>query len=183
MKKIYNWATSLNFVKKLIKNKIFAKLFSYEFLNYIFYGVLTTAVNVAVFSLFNFLLGNGPLTSVQVFGKAYDISWVYVSNFIAWIIAVLFAFFTNKLFVFESKSWKAAVLIKEFPPFIGARVTSLLIETLGLVLLFEIIGINEMLSKLILAVFVVIINYFFSKFVVFKEKKDINETEINQSKK
>ena len=111
---------------------------------------------------------------------------MHISNVLAWIFAVAFAYVTNKLFVFESKSWEGKVLAKEIPSFVAARLFSLGVEELGLIIfvnflhfdskVFHIPLINfdlsgEMTAKIILAVVVVILNYFFSKLVIFKKKK------------
>ena len=134
---------------------------------YIFFGAVTTLVNLVVFKLCNMLLGD---------------SWYLVSNCIAWVAAVLTAFFTNKLWVFESKSWAPSVLWRELPSFIGARVFSLAIEQAGLFLLIDLLHFNTItfnvvvevtgadISKVILQVVVLVLNYIFSKLVIFKKK-------------
>lgn len=141
-----------------------------EVITYVVFGVLTTLVNFAVFWVFTKICGE----------KLY-----LLNNAIAWILSVIFAYITNKLFVFESKSWKPKVLFKEIPEFFLARVFSFALEEGGLwlfvtvlkfdrfsfsLLSFEITG--QIIAKVILAVIVVILNYFFSKFVIFKKKKD-----------
>lgn len=140
-----------------------------EVITYIIFGVLTTLVNFASFWLFNRILGE----------RLY-----LVNNIIAWVIAVIFAYITNKLFVFESKSWRANTVFKEVAEFLGARIFSLIIEEGGLwlfvdilnfdsfsfsVLGFEITG--KLIAKVVLAVIVVILNYIFSKFIIFKKEK------------
>ena len=107
-----------------------------------------------------------------------------VSNVIAWFAAVIFAYITNKLWVFESKSWSIKVLLKEIPSFFAARVLSFLIEEFGLYVFVDLLSFNEislkilsfeiggeLIAKVILAVIVVILNYVFSKLVIFKKKK------------
>ena len=98
--------------------------------------------------------------------------------------AVIFAYITNKLWVFESKSWKFDVLKKEIPSFVGARVFSLGVEELGILIFITWLGFDsfsldvfglftlggKMLVKIGLAVIVVIMNYIFSKFIIFKNK-------------
>lgn len=147
-----------------------------ELLLYLVFGVLTTLVNFVAYALFELIL------TAELY---------LVTNVIAWVIAVVFAYITNKLFVFESKSWALAVLAKEIPEFVGARVFSLLVEEAGLWLLVDVIGLSKfetvilsftltgaMIAKIILAVVVVIMNYFFSKFIIFKKKnKAEDETE------
>jgi putative flippase GtrA len=106
-----------------------------------------------------------------------------VSNGIAWFITVVFAFVTNKLFVFESKSWKIKLVFKEAVSFFAARVLSFFIEEAGLFVLVDLVGMKsfsidilsftiggDMIAKLAIAVVVVIWNYVFSKFVIFRKK-------------
>ena len=140
-----------------------------EILLYLIFGVLTTAV-----SIFSFWL----------FGLFIPSNLYLITNVISWVIAVIFAFVTNKLFVFESKKWGKAELGSEIPKFLGARIFSLVIEELGLILFidllkfseisktvigFEITG--ELIAKIIMAFVVIVLNYFFSKFMIFKKKQ------------
>ncbi len=141
-----------------------------ELISYVFFGVLATIVSILSFKLFDVLLGP----------ELY-----LLSNVISWIITVIFAYFTNKIWVFESKSWKANVLVKEIVSFFGARVFSLVVEEAGLwlmidqmdmggiswdILTFSISG--NMIAKIIMQVVVVILNYVFSKLIIFKKKKE-----------
>ena len=134
---------------------------------YIFFGALTTLVNFVLFFLFQLILGE---------------HLYLLSNLIAWAGAVVFAFIVNKLFVFESRSFDGRLLLREGVEFAMARVFSLIVEELGLLLLLEIVGVGalelpfgivlsgELIVKVILAVIVLVINYFFSKLVIFKKK-------------
>lgn len=134
---------------------------------YIVFGILTTLVNFLLFFLFERLLGE------QLY---------LVSNLIAWAGAVIFAFVVNKLFVFASRSFAARVLLREATEFVLARIFSLVVEELGLILLIELCHLpslslpldvvlsGEFLAKAILAVVVLLMNYFFSKLVIFKDK-------------
>lgn len=141
-----------------------------ELISYVFFGVLATIVSILSFKLFDVLLGP----------ELY-----LLSNVISWIITVIFAYFTNKIWVFESKSWKANVLVKEIVSFFGARVFSLVVEEAGLwlmidqmdmggiswdILTFSISG--NMIAKIIMQVVVVILNYVFSKLIIFKKRKE-----------
>lgn len=139
-----------------------------ELIAYVFFGALTTAVNFVTFWVLSKILGE---------------DLYYISNAIAWFISVVFAYFTNKLFVFESKSFAPKVLFKEIPEFFGARVFSFFVEEGGLILLVQTLNFGEfsltvfgfeisgqLIAKLILAVIVVILNYFASKFVIFRKK-------------
>jgi len=148
------------------------KIFNKETILYLVFGVLTTVVNLISFKLLNVLLGK---------------DLYLVSNVIAWFVSVIFAFIVNKLFVFESKSWEIKSTLKEIGKFFSARVFSLVVEEVGLLLLVDVAGLKnftlnlienfaisgEMISKVILAVIVVVMNYFFSKFFIFgKDKKN-----------
>ena len=94
-----------------------------ELIIYVIFGVCTTLVNFLTYKLFNVLLG------VELY---------LVSNIIAWFVSVVFAYVSNKLFVFESKSWGLKLVAKEVSSFFAARVFSFLVEEAGLFLLVEI---------------------------------------------
>ena len=139
-----------------------------ETIAYIFFGAVTTLVNLVVFKLFNVILGE---------------EMYLVSNTIAWAAAVLVAFFTNKLWVFESKSWAFSVIRRELPTFVGARIFSYLFEEAGLFLTVGLMGLGEwmlalpfitvsgeMVCKVFLQVVVLVLNYIFSKLVIFKKR-------------
>ena len=89
----------------------------WEAVSYLFFGVLTTVINYGTFWIFHALLGD-----------AYDL----FSNLIAFVAAVTFAYITNKLYVFESRSWSFDVLRREIPSFLGARLVSFGFEEAGL---------------------------------------------------
>lgn len=138
-----------------------------ELIVYLIFGVLTTAVNLATFYAMESLT---------------DISYL-INNAVAWVVGVVFAFVTNKIFVFESKSWKPSVAGKEAVEFLGARLFSFGVEEVGLWLLVDLIGLasfskvifgfdisGELIAKVILAIVVVILNYVFSKLIIFKKK-------------
>ncbi len=154
--------------------KIFKKLVNKETVTYLIFGVLTTVVNFAVLEGLRLVIPDNLILLI---------------NAIAWAVSVAFAYVTNKLFVFESKSWKGSVLSKEIPSFVGARVFSLGVESLGLLVFvtwlkfdrfrlelfgFALDGIT--LTKIALAVIVVIMNYVFSKFIIFKHKEKNNRS-------
>lgn len=140
---------------------IFIKACYYnETVRYLFMGVCTTLVNLISYWLF-IRLFRGTMPGL---GK----NAVTISNVISIIIAILFAYVTNKLFVFESKTHGVAELFYEFLRFVGGRMLTMVIEVGGVYLIFNIMGWNEMVAKLITQVLVVIGNYFISKFLVFK---------------
>ena len=135
--------------------KIKALLVRYRsVLLYLLFGGLTTLVNWAVYyPLTNF-------TSVHY----------QVANVIAWVAAVLFAFFTNKVWVFGKKDFSPPVLAKEMLSFFSARLFSLFAEMALMWLLVDAIHVSENIAKPIAAVVVVVLNYFFSKRFVFTDK-------------
>lgn len=121
---------------------------------YLIFGVLTTAVNYLVY-----------IPCLNLLGLSAS-----VSNVIAWCVAVLFAFLTNKPFVFESKDWSAKTVVPEFTKFVGTRVASGLLETLILLVAVDMLGWNGVIWKLVTSVIVVILNYIGSKLLVFRRK-------------
>ena len=167
------------FKKESFIGKVVDKLFTKEIVTYVFFGVLTTVINLAAFGIFKEIFvkigWEGIINKIIPEGNAlYDIfsgGTDYLdANCIAWVIGVVFAFVTNKLWVFESKSWKPSVAGKEFTGFVGARVFSFVIETLMMFVLVSLISCPEMVAKIIVGVVVVILNYIFSKLFIFKKK-------------
>ncbi|MBS8265657.1 GtrA family protein [Mesobacillus boroniphilus] len=128
-----------------MKNKI-------EVVNYLIFGILTTVVNIASFWLIN-----------HIFGMDYR-----VATTIAWIISVIFAFITNKLYVFNSKTTGIYSLFKELISFLFFRLLSYFLDLSLMIILIEFIKADSLIAKIIANVFVVIFNYFASKFVIFK---------------
>ena len=126
----------------------------WEVLVYLFFGGLTTLVNFAVYwPLFHWLQMSAA-----------------VSNVIAWAAAVLFAFVTNKPFVFKSRDWSPKVLVPEFAKFVGCRLASGGFETLFLWVTVDLLHWHGLLMKIIASIVVVILNYIASKLLVFRKK-------------
>lgn len=141
-----------------------------ELFNYAFFGLLTTVVNFVTFYILDSFIIKGE--------NAY-----LINNAIAWFVSVAFAYVTNKIFVFASKSREIKTVAREIVQFFSARVFSFLLEEAGLWLLvdtlsfgafsytvfgFEITG--NLIAKVVLSVIVVILNYFFSKLWIFRKK-------------
>ena len=120
----------------------------YEVLSYLFFGGCTTLINIITFWVLR-LLKIG----------------IYASNVVAWIVSVLFAFITNKLFVFESKG----NALKEGISFFIFRLLSLVFDMGIMYLLVDVFNWNDLLSKVLANIFVIIINYVFSKIFIFKK--------------
>lgn len=134
-------------------NKLLAKLLNRETIIYLIFGILTTAVDYITFSVFYYTLNVNEI----------------VSNTIAWAIAVAFAYITNKLFVFTSKSFSLNILLKEIVSFVLARLFSLVITNIFLIFA-RYVGINMLLAKGLISVFVIISNYILSKLFIFNKK-------------
>ena len=125
-----------------------------EIINYLIAGGLTVLVTVLSYAFFT---------------KILHIYYI-VSNVLAWIVAVIFAYVVNRRFVFQSKSSKKA-RVKEIRNFFIFRLLSLLIDTILMYLLVDIFRINDLISKMIVQIVVIVLNYIFSKFFIFKEKE------------
>ena len=123
-----------------------------EVILYLFFGVVTTVVNILVFQLC----------------RAEGIN-LLISNFAAWLISVLVAFVTNKLFVFGSTAFGVKKLMKECVLFFGARVLSLGIDMAVIFMLVDVLCVNEFISKILSNVIVIVVNYLLSKLVIFKK--------------
>ncbi len=125
-----------------------------ELIKYGICGALSTILDIGVF----WLLAN-------VFNLYY-----LIANAIAWIVALFFSFLVNKYYVFESKSFKKEVWVKESVEFFGARGLACGIDMGGMYYLVSVIGVNKNYAKLIITVVVIIINYILSKYWIFKNK-------------
>ena len=131
-----------------------------EIIKYLFFGVATTFVNWFFYTLL-------------VHFAAFQLT---VGNIIAWVISVVFAFVSNKIWVFESRSWQPRLIFREGMTFLAARLVSGIVDMAGVPLLFHLgldyplFGIEAFAAKVSVSVFVVISNYFFSKFFIFGSK-------------
>lgn len=135
--------------------KIYSLVLRYwDILSYLFFGVLTTVVNYLVY-----------LPCYNTLGLS-----AVVSNGIAWVVAVAFAYLTNKPFVFKSHDWSAKTVIPELSKFLGCRIGSGAAETLILYLAVDLLGMNGNLWKLLTNILVIIMNYIGSKLLVFRKK-------------
>lgn len=180
MKKLYEKIFSFKFFKKFLEIPVLNKFLSYEMLSYLFFGVSTTVVNFIVFFACDKIFGNRSIVDFDLFGNTFKITFEDVSTLIAWVGAVLFAYVTNKLWVFESKSKEAKVVLREIVSFFGARIVSFVVfESLGFMLTRNILIITgvfgsenvcKWIAKLLMAVIVVVFNYIMSKLVIFKKK-------------
>lgn len=127
----------------------------YDIISYLFFGVLTTVVNYLVYL------------------PCYN--WLHLSaaasNMIAWSAAVIFAYLTNKPFVFKSYDWSMKTVLPEFGKFLGCRIGSGAVETLIIFLTVDCFRWDGNIMKVITSVLVIILNYIASKLLVFTKKK------------
>ena len=125
-----------------------------EVINYLIFGGLTTVVNFVCYLLLTKVLGAEEV----------------LSNVIALVVSILFAYVTNKIFVFESKTVAPKEIAKEMVSFFACRGVTSLIDIGLFALLVKIMGINDILVKLFNQVLVIVLNYVFSKLIIFKKK-------------
>ena len=126
----------------------------WDSVSYLFFGVCTTIVNYLIY-----------IPCYNVMGMSATIS-----NMIAWVVAVAFAYLTNKPFVFKSHDWSAKTVIPELTKFIGCRIGSGAAETVILFLAVDLLGWNGNIWKLVTQIMVVVLNYIGSKLLVFRGK-------------
>ena len=135
-------------MKELIK-----KVLNKDVMSYIVFGVLTTLVNLITFSILNGLL--------KIDGN--------IANLIAIPLSIIFAYFTNRKWVFHTDAKGFNENFNEFCKFIAGRAVTMFIEFFGCMLLFK-TPIPEFISKLGINVIIIILNFFMSKFFAFKKK-------------
>ena len=132
-----------------------------EIINYMIFGGLATLVN---------------FISYYIFARTLNVDEV-ISSGLSWFCAVLFAYVTNKLFVFESRKNTKKEMIKEMISFFLARILSGALCDVGtFALMVKVLNINDIIAKLVTQVMVVIVNYIFSKLIFKKENKNIEES-------
>lgn len=126
---------------------------------YLIFGLITTIVNIGTYWL------------------CYDVMHIpnLISNFIAWITAVIVSFVTSKIWVFDSKSWEASIVISEAVKFFGARVATFLIDELIMGVGVDLLHFNGLVMKVVSGIVVVILNYVFSRIWVFRKNGGVNK--------
>ena len=146
----------------IVKRKWVFKMYKKyeEIILYLIAGFLTTVVSIVSYALFVFLFN--PFLEKMLA--------ITVSNVVSWVIAVTFAFFVNKIFVFKSKA-KGKELVNEAVEFVKYRVVSLIIDIGCMWLFVSLFKMNDILAKIIDQVIIVIVNYIFSKFIIFTDSK------------
>jgi Predicted membrane protein len=129
------------------------KIINRETIMYLIFGVATTLVDAVTFFVFNNILRTGYI----------------ISTVIAWVFAVLFAYITNRIWVFKSEQSNFSAVMKEVVVFFIARIISLIFTIVWMICTVQLLHLDELLAKLLANIFVVIMNYMFSKLFIFKE--------------
>ena len=124
-----------------------------ELIGYLIFGGLTTVVNIIVFYLFD---------------SVFEVHYLF-ANAIAILVSILFAFLTNKKYVFKSSTPTFQLWLKEFSLFVSFRLLSAVFDMGSMWLLVDGLNLNANVAKIITQFIVVVLNYAFSKFFIFKQ--------------
>lgn len=162
MKTIWKWIDALARAVIGLIGKVSPKLGGFceklwnntELVSYLFVGVATTVVNYVVYYIATRMLGMGVMAG----------TWT------AWVFAVAFGYAANKAFVFKTHCENTAALVKEAVSFFAMRLVSLGMETVLMFVTVEVMGLNDLVMKLIVNLVVIIANYVFSKMFIFRKK-------------
>jgi len=153
MKRIIDFLTKLLLI---FVPKRFARHVNHETVSYLFFGGVTTVIGLGFYALF---IWAGISASMST----------NLSN----IAAIIFAFFVNKLFVFESPSWRPSIFLPELWKFFASRAATFVLEFLAILLLVDVLGFHAFVMRLITMVVIQVIgNYALSKWVVFIKKEE-----------
>ena len=148
LKKLWNWAWG-----------IYRKY--EEVWNYLIFGFLAFVVNMVVYWAAARAMGASQDTPIQV----------QIATAIAWVVSVIFAYWTNHSFVFKTKLHSMQDFYKEFSAFLSARIVTYVMEIVIMFVLPTVLGVNDVVSKVVSNVIVIISNYIFSKLWIFKKKE------------
>ena len=161
-----------------IKNYLESHQKEYELLRYLIAGGLTTLLSMLISYGVCFILadrapmeGNLILWVIDSINRATEVQ-VSIANTASWIIAVLFAFWINRVMVFQVKGGSKGKIGTELVQFAGGRLVSFFVFEQGLMLLLKWLGVSNFVNRIIVLVFVMVFNYVISKFWIFKEKKE-----------
>ncbi len=124
-----------------------------EGINYLIFGFLAFVLNYILYFLF---------------ADAIGIHYMAATG-LSWVLTVVFAYWTNRTFVFKSKNKEAGAVWKEFVSFIGARVATEVLELVLMYVMVDMAGINDKIAKFVCQVLVILANYVLSKIWIFKD--------------
>jgi len=137
-------------IMKIKTNKIIKKVLTRETSSYIVVGILTTLIGLIVYQIFLNLGFN-----------------IVISNTISTLFAILFAYISNKIWVFQALSFKLEILIKEFSIFLSSRFVTYIIDTALLIILVTTLSFDPVVSKIFTSAIIIVLNYIASKKIVF----------------
>ena len=138
--------------------KLWARFVNRETVSYFIFGVLTTAVDWMVYPLMRWL--------------DHSVAW---SSVVSWAAAVIFAFVTNKIFVFQSYTFRPKELSREFVSFVSCRALTGAFTVVAMVVIVDVMGWNEWIGKVAVSAMSLGLNYIFSKLFIFKKTADARE--------
>lgn len=138
--------------------RLFDLIFNIETISYVAFGVLTTIVSIVSYELIKRLI-SGKKEPAQLV--------INIATVGSWVLAVAFAFITNKVFVFHSESFEMMLLINEAVKFLGARLLSLGFEIVWMNVTTGILKWNDSFCKIAAQFVIVVLNYIFSKLFIF----------------
>lgn len=128
-----------------------------EGFNYLIFGFLAFVLNYILYFLF-----------------ADALSMHYMAaTVLSWVLTVVFAYWTNRTFVFKSRNKDISAIVKEFISFIGARVATEVLEIVLMYVMVDLLAINDKISKLVCQTIVILANYVLSKIWIFKDKEKV----------
>lgn len=168
MKTIWKWIDALARAVIALIGKVSPKLEEFclsiwnntELVSYLFAGLATTLVNYVVYFVVTRPLG----------GFFAPETLTIVGTCVAWVLAVLFGYVVNKVFVFHTKSETLLALLREMASFVVMRLLSFGMELVLMYLTVDVLGFNDLVMKLVINILVIIANYVFSKLFIFKKK-------------
>lgn len=130
-----------------------------EGINYLIFGFLAFVLNYILYFIFADVVSMHYMAATGV----------------SWVLTVVFAYWTNRTFVFKSQNKDKRSVAAEFASFIGARVATEVLELGLMYLMVDIMAINDKASKLVCQVLVILANYVLSKIWIFKDKQEARE--------
>lgn len=138
-----------------------------EVLLYLFFGGCTTVVSISTYAIGRKMFGTH---NAEIAGLSFD-SGLIAANVFSWVCAVIFAYITNRIWVFSEKAHGAAGVAKECSAFFAGRLFTLILETVLLEISVSRLGMNDIIAKIIVQVIVIVLNYVISKLFVFRKKE------------
>lgn len=145
----WSWGKLKNLVKAMNKQ-------TKELLAYLFFGGLTTLINIVSYGILNIL---------------FDLP-VAISNIIAWFLSVLFAYATNRKYVFHSEKITHKEILKECINFFVGRISTGILDTIFMVITVTLLNLPNFIMKITSNIIVIILNYIISKLIVFNKKSE-----------